>query len=245
MTFDPFLTLPNLAALLIAIAGAFVRGYSGFGNGLVMAPLLTILWGPVEAIATTVALGLIASFQLIPPAVKTANWRDAGPMAIATIVIAPVGTFFLINLDPEIVKNIIAGMVLLVSLITLRGWTYKGPRGWLPSSIAGSIGAFVNGIAAVGGPPVVLYLMAMPDIPRVQRANIIIILGVTSLMIMLALLFAGEITSRVLINAALLTPPTFMAVWAGSKLFEILPGHVFRLVILWFLVAISITILVV
>ncbi|MDP6430239.1 MAG: sulfite exporter TauE/SafE family protein [Rhodospirillales bacterium] len=245
MSLDPFLQLGNLLAIVIAIAGGFVRGYTGFGSGMIMAPLLAILWGPVEAVATTVGLGLLATVQLAAPSVPLTNWREVGPMMAATFPFILVGTALLVSLDPEIVKKIIAVLVLTIALITLRGWTYRGPRGVLPSMISGAISGIINGIAAVGGPVVVLYLMAMPDEARVQRANIIIILGFTSFSVLLSMFAAGVVTNTVLVNIGLLAVPSFASVWLGARLFTILPGHFFRLIVLWFLIAVSVVILVV
>ena len=50
MTFETVFVFPNLLALVIIIAGGLVRGYAGFGSGLVMVPLLAFLWDPVNAI---------------------------------------------------------------------------------------------------------------------------------------------------------------------------------------------------
>lgn len=60
-----FTSLPEfLLALVIVTVAGLVRGYSGFGSGLVIAPLLTLLWGPVEAVATSASLGFFAFLQL-------------------------------------------------------------------------------------------------------------------------------------------------------------------------------------
>ena len=147
MTFDTLHLFPYLIALAIIIAGGIVRGYTGFGSGLVMVPLLAVLWGPIDAIILTMSLGLFATVQMTYPAVKLANWRDSGPMILAALLVTPLGTFFLITLDPNIVKKIIAAIVVFLTVISLIGWTYKGPRGITPSFIAGSIASFINGVA--------------------------------------------------------------------------------------------------
>ena len=56
-------------ALLGKSQERLVRGFTGFGSGLVMVPLLALLWGPVEALAAMVGLGSIATLQLLPRAV--------------------------------------------------------------------------------------------------------------------------------------------------------------------------------
>ncbi|MBT4720206.1 MAG: sulfite exporter TauE/SafE family protein [Rhodospirillaceae bacterium] len=243
MTLDPIFQLSNLLALLIVLAGGFVRGYTGFGSGLVMAPLFAILWGPVDAVATTAGLGLLATVQLTASSVPLVNWRDVLPMLAAAILLVPFGAALLVSLDPDLVKNIIAILVMAMALITIRGWTYRGPRGAVPSMISGALSGFINGISSVGGPAAVLYFLAIPDAARIQRANIIIVMGFTGMAVLVSLIIAGVVTATVYINIGVLAIPSFAAVWLGARLFTVLPVRLFRLIVLWFLVVVSIAIL--
>lgn len=244
MSLDPIFQLSNLLALLIVLAGGFVRGYTGFGSGLVMTPLFALLWGPVDAVATTSGLGLLATVQLTASSVPLANWRDVMPMLAAAILLVPFGAALLVSLDPELVKKIIAVLVMAMALITIRGWTYRGPRGPVPSMISGALCGFINGISSVGGPTAVLYFLAIPDAARIQRANIIIVMGFTGMAVLVSLIVAGVVTATVFINIGVLAVPSFAAVWLGARLFTVLPVRLFRLIVLWFLVAVSIAILV-
>jgi uncharacterized membrane protein YfcA len=172
MSLDPILQMSDLFALLIVFAGGFVRGYTGFGSGLVMTPLFAILWGPVDAVATTAGLSLLATVQLTASSVPLANWRDVAPMLAA-----------------------------------------------------------------------VLYFLAIPDAARIQRANIIIVMGCTGTAVLVALIIAGVVTSTVFITIGVLAMPSIAAVWLGARLFTVLPVRLFRLIVLWFLVAVSVVIL--
>lgn len=238
-----FFTLEYLYALLIIFAGGVVRGFTGFASGLVMVPLLSLLWGPVVAIATVVGLGIFASVQISIPAIPLASWRDLRPMIIAGFCFTPIGTVLLITLDPEIVKKVIAVAVLFVTIVSLMGWTYKGPRGFFPGFLTGAIGGTVNGVAGVGGPPLVLYLMSLPGTAKEHRANIAIITTMMGLTVLVSLVLADAVTKSVLINIAVLVLPYILSVWMGARLFNILPAHVFRLIIYWMLIAISMIIL--
>lgn len=230
-------------ALAIVCAGGIVRGFTGFGSGLVMVPLLTLLWGPVEALTTTVGIGIFATFQLVPRAMRLANWRDIGPIMGATVACTPLGTALLVSLDPLVVKKIIAALVLAMTLVTLSGWSYRGPRGIGPGMVAGALGGLINGVAGVGGPPTVLYILSLKESAQVHRANIVMVLAITTVMVLGALWTAGAITHRVLVHVAVFAVPSILSVWLGAWLFTKLPGHLFRLIVLWFLIAISLAIL--
>ena len=244
MTFDTLHLFPYLIALAIIIAGGIVRGYTGFGSGLVMVPLLAVLWGPIDAIILTMCLGLFATVQMTYPAVKLANWRDSGPMILAALLVTPLGTFFLITLDPNFVKKIIAAIVVFLTVISLIGWTYKGPRGITPSFVAGSIASFINGVAAVGGPVFVLYLISIPEKPEVQRANMTILTSIMGTSVLMYVLIFGDVHIETFNRVVILVIPYIAAVWSGIKLFSLLSGKIFKTIILWFLLAISSAILI-
>lgn len=235
--------LEFLFALLIVVAGGVVRGFTGFGSGLVMVPLLTLLWGPVEALATMTGLGAFATVQLVPRALRLTNWHEVGPMIAGSVALTPVGIALLVSLDPAIVKKIIAAMVLLATLITLRGWVYRGPRGVGPGFVAGGLTGLINGLAGVGGPATVLYLMATPQEAANQRANIVSAMAFVTIWVFASMMVAGVVTQRVLIHVAVFMLPSFASVWLGARLFQVLPARLFRIIVLWFLIAISVAIL--
>lgn len=232
-----------LLAMAIVFAGGFVRGFTGFGSGLVMVPLLTLMWGPVEALATMVGLGTINSLQLAPKAIKLADGKTVVPIMLASAIITPLGTMLHVSLDPVIVKKIIAALVLMVTLVTLWGWTYNGPRGIVPSMASGGIAGIINGLAGVGGPAIVLYVMSLPNEARTHRANIVLALGFTTVTVFVSMMIAGVVGQRILTHIAVFLVPSILSVFVGTWAFNILPARLFRYVVLWFLVAISVAIL--
>jgi uncharacterized membrane protein YfcA len=149
----------------------------------------------------------------------------------------------LVSLDPEIIKKIIAVLVLFVTAISLRGWQYRGSRGKVPSFIAGGMASFINGIAAVGGPAVVLYLISLPDEVRVQRSNIATIASLMGASVFVFTFLSGQVGPDVWWNILLFAIPYIISVWVGIRFFTFLPGTAFRLIVLWILVAISIAII--
>ncbi len=240
-----FISLPDfLLALAIVMAAGLVRGYSGFGSGLVIAPLVTLLWGPVEAVAISSTVGAFAFMQLVPANARIAHWREIGVIVTAALIVTPVGTYFLVSLDPSLVKRLIGMAVLVATLITMGGWTYKGPRGFLPSTIAGVLGGLINGVASVGGPPVVLYLMSLPETARIHRANIAMAIGLMGFFVMIFIWLSGAPGIGTAVRIGLLVLPFAFGVWAGTRLFHRLPGDTFRRIVLWMLVVISISIII-
>lgn len=230
-------------AALIVMAGAFVRGVTGFGAGLVMVPLISLMWGPVEALALMFGLSLFNSTQMIPGAIRSANISLVVPIMIVAAICTPLGVLLNVSLSPDVVKKVIAALVLIATMISLSGWSYRGPSGLVPSSVAGGLLGLINGVAGVGGPPLVLYLMSLPGTPIQHRANITLSMSITTYVALFSLYQAGVFGQRILTHIAMMLIPSMIGVWLGSKAFRRIPAKAFRLLVLWFLVAVSIAIL--
>jgi uncharacterized membrane protein YfcA len=231
------------AAAAIVLAGGLVRGLTGFGAGLVMVPLLTLLWGPVEAIGTMVGIGMISLIQIVPPALRVVPLREVAPLLAGSALLTPVGIYFLVSLDPQLVTKIIAVVILAVTATMLAGWTYRGPQGALPGFIAGGLTGFINGVAGAGGPITVVYVMSAKAQAQIQRASIILGMGLSSFVTIGGLIVAGSFGQRVLTHVVVFALPAAVGTWAGAKLFHVLPADMFRRIVLWFLVAVGLAIL--
>ena len=218
-------------AAAIAVFSGVIHGYTGFGAALLMVPLFTLLFGPVEAVA------IFGSAQLYPGAARNARWRELLPISIAIIIFSPLGVFILFNLDPELIRRAMGGFVFLAALILMSGWVYRGPRGIFASAVAGGLAGGISGATGVGGPPLALYFLSAPQPIEVQRANIVIAVAVVIAIVLVSLIFAGGFSTETLLRAVILTPAYVFGTWSGSRLFMIAPKEYFRRVALWLLLA--------
>ena len=231
------------AAFVIALLGGFVRGLTGFGAGLVMVPLFSILWGPVEAIGAMVGLGFLTLFQVLVPALRVAKLREAAPLLAGSALGTPLGVALLVSLDPALVKKIIALVILVLTSVMLAGWSWRGKRGPAQGFVVGGLTGFVNGVAGAGGPITVVYVMAEKTRAEFKRANIILAMGLSSFMTIFSLLAANAVGARTLVHVAALILPSIAGTWFGAWLFARLPSGLYRKIVLWFLVAMSVGLL--
>ena len=71
--------------------------------------------------------------------------------------------------------------ILLAAGLLISGWLYKGGRNKITSVLAGlCTGGVMGSFGMPAGPIMVIYYMSAPVEPQVQRANIIISVGVHS-----------------------------------------------------------------
>ena len=88
---DPQLIL----AVLIAITAAALTSYVGFGGALIMVPLFTILFGPVDAIAITTLCSVLSLSPVVFKVARDVEWSQALPLSIGIIISNTVGVIFL------------------------------------------------------------------------------------------------------------------------------------------------------
>ena len=84
-----------LASGVVALAG-LMRGFAGFGSGMLMAPIFAILFGPPETVGIIALMELCVSAQLLPEVSRTIQWRFVLLMGLVAAVFLPLGSWILV-----------------------------------------------------------------------------------------------------------------------------------------------------
>ena len=219
--FPPDFFSPTLIyAVATAVAAGLLRGFAGFGSGMVTIPILSLLYGPAAAIAICMLMEMFGTVQLLPKAVRNCDWGQVLPMSACVILAIPLGTWLLLLLDPALVRRGIGVLVLGFVAIMALGWRYGGPRGLLPSSIVGLLSGVMVGISGIGGPVVIFYFLSSPDPVARSRANIIVFLAVSGVGVVASLWWNGLIDLSLLARAAVLIVPFMLTGMLGARLFD-------------------------
>ena len=78
LTIANFFTVALATGFGVAMINGLIHGYTGFGGALLTVPVLTFLYGPVEAIGMVGIISLIGATQLVRETAGQAQWRAAG-----------------------------------------------------------------------------------------------------------------------------------------------------------------------
>ncbi len=231
-------------AVVVAAAGGFLSGFTGFGSSLVMVPLLTFIYGPAEAVAVGIGLAALASLLLLAEASRDANWPDVIPACLMGMIFVPAGVALLIVTDPGITRRLMGGMVITVALIMLKGWNYNGPRNFMTSAAAGSFSGFTSGFFGMGAAGATIYYLAGDIRAAIQRANILILLGVMSALTMTTIALSGGADLGTLVLGIALALPFSLTIWMGARFFLHASNEVYRQVCLWLLIIMGLAVVV-
>ena len=219
-TVDSFAPEVLLAAGAVAALAGVIRGITGFGGAMVMSPPLALLLGPLLAVPVVLLLESVGAAPMVVQLRRLVRWRVIGPIAIAACLTVPLGAYVLVNADPQTMRRVIAGVVIVFSLLLLRGWRYAGPQRTATGVGLGMLSGAMIGATSMGGPPIVLYLLAGPDPIEVTRANLTFYVGATALAAFGMFWAGGVLHPGALVLALALAPGYYLGMVAGTRLFS-------------------------
>lgn len=241
------ITYGQFAVLAAAfVAAGLVRGFNGgAGANFITAPVAALILGPREGVPVILLLNLISNVQVMPGALPHTEWRRMLPVGLAAIALAPAGAWVLLAVEEETMRRIVAGTSILLALVLLTGWRYRGPRGLGVRIGVGALGGLVTGSVSMGGPPVFLYLLSGPGTAAQQRANFLAFGAMVQGGAVVAFAVAGLLTLKTLILSAILFVPFTLACWGGMRLFARASDTQFRNLTLWGIAILSLVIAVI
>ena len=231
------------AALVAAVAliAGMMRGFTGFGAALMLAPVLAYAVGPRAAIPAILIVMLVTSVQLVPRAWKSTNWSVVTPLAVGGSIGVPLGAWLLISIDPELMRRGISLTVIVLALLMLAGWRYRGQVRASVAAMVGVMGGFISGAAAAGGPPVILFLLSGPENAARNRAAIIMYFALVQVAAFVVYAVADLITLQTVLLSLPMIPTIVIGTWLGERLFGKASETLYRRIALVVLLAIGLS----
>ena len=236
--------LTALDTVLVAGTAFFaglMRGFSGFGAALTIAPVLALAVGPRTAIPAILIVMLVTSIQLVPRAWNSADWKTVIPLSVGGAIGIPVGAWLLVVVDQELIRRSISATVTFFAILMLIGWRYRGSVKPVFSAIAGGLGGFISGAAAAGGPAVIMFLLAGPESAARNRAAIILYFLFAQGVALVVYWFGGLMTAKTLWVALPMLPTLILGTWVGEKCFGKASDQLYRRIALAFLLVIGLS----
>jgi uncharacterized protein len=222
------------AVSLILFAGSIVQGAVGFAAGLFGIPLLVIA-GISFPDAVAISLAASAPQNVIPAWLlrREIDFRAALRPALLRIALLPLGVLALdlVSRHGESLASQLVGAVVLTIVAVQRGFSAK-PRErlhpvweWTAFSLSG----LLLGFCGMGGPPMVLWVLAH-DWPMNRARAFLFFLAAMSVIpqaLFLWLRFGNTAVDAMLMGAAA-TPAVLVGLWCGLYLGRLVPDRALR-----------------
>ncbi len=229
----PFLTPAQLGlALLIALAGGFVKGVVGFAMPLVLISGLTLFISPELALAGLILPTLISNtIQSLRQGPKAA-WDSIKMFWVFLVtggITLMIAAQFVRVVPDDVLKLIIGIPVVFFVVLQLSGYKFQlTKRTPVVEGCVGGIAGIMGGMSGVWGPPTVAYLTAL-NTPKYDQMRIQgVIYGLGSAALLAAHIGSGVLRADTWPFSAALILPAALGMWLGGKVMDRIDQNLFR-----------------
>jgi uncharacterized membrane protein YfcA len=190
--------IPLLIAVLGVFAASVLRGFTGFGFGLAAVPLLSLALPPTQVVPFVTVLQVLVGLSGLRSAWPITDWRAVLGLGPGSLLGIPIGLAALTMVPPNGVRLAI-GLLIAASVVVLWRRVRLPPRpSRLVTGAAGLVSGMMNGLASMGGPPVVVYLLALSRDAVVVRASSIVYFLFAAIMTAIPMAMRGLVDREVL-----------------------------------------------
>ena len=222
---------------------AFIRGYSGFGFSALTVTSLVLILPPSEVVPTAYMLEVAASIHMLPLVWRSIDWKILRWLVFGAVMGTPFGIIFLEVVPQEMMRLVISGIVLTASLILWKNIQFRSSTNWYSILAVGFFSGVINGAAAIGGLPVVLFLLSISASSTLSRATMVAYLFICGLY---ALFLPGSqqlISTELFGRTVLFLIPLLVGIYFGHRSFVKTTPESFRKFALSLLILLSVAVI--
>ncbi len=206
--------------LAAAFLAGLVRGFTGFGSGLVFMPVAAGILPPFGAILAMTMMDLLGPVPIVRRAWDAVDRRDLLRMVLGCVIALPLGMWVLTRVAPEIFQVSVSLVALAMLAVVALGLRYRGTVGRKAVTGIGGAAGFLGGVAGLPGPPVILFYMSRPLPVKNIRATILLFLLVYDLLLMLFMVGFGRWDTGIAVMGLVFAVPNVIGNWLGAWLFR-------------------------
>lgn len=214
----------TLKVLIIVFIATLIRSAFGFGEALILVPLLAFFIPVKVAAPLGVLLSITIAGIIVVQDRKHIHVRSAGWLLLATLPGIPLGLLLLASSHQTLVKGALGAVILVFSCYSLVGRMppelSRESRGWLIA--CGFFAGILGGAFGMNGPPLVVYGTVRRWSAQQFRATLQAYFLPASLVGLLGYLLAGlwvrPVTEYYLLSLPIAVPTVFLGRFINHRL---------------------------
>lgn len=235
------LTADQLALCSGAVfLAAMLRGYTGFGFALAAVPMLALILKPVLVVPLVLCLEITATLLILPGLWREIDLRSVIWLTLGSLVGVPLGVYGLATQSEDVMRVIIAVIVLFSAVAIGSGFRLRRAPGSRATLAVGAASGLLGGATAMAGPPVILFYLGAGTAVHVGRASLMAFFALVDTAAIGIAASAGLVGKTLLTLALICLPALVLGQGIGARLFRSPLQRHYRAVSLVVLVAISI-----
>jgi len=215
-------------ALTAVLFASVVRGATGFGFALVLAPIMLLLLEPTAVVAVNLVLGVVSHIVVLVSSFRRVGWRKILPMVVGSLAGIPLGVWIITVISPAALTILIGAVTLFFAVLLAIGITRTFQREAPVAGTAGFLSGILNSATSLGGPPVVLFMHNQEWPKEVIHPSLAAYFLLASAFSLVGLSVAGLVEVDTVLTAASLTPALLAGVGLGMLVFRRVSGGIFR-----------------
>ena len=226
--------------IIIVFIASIVRGFNGFGFSAICVSSFSFVLPTIEIVPIILLLEVLISIFMIPYIWNKIDWKFIFQLLIGIIIGSPIGLYMLKFLPQNILHIFICLIVIFFSFLLMKGYSDKKLDTTTSKIITGGISGAINSLATLGGMPVALLLLIIGIQPAIIRGSLAALFFLTDAYAFTLSFFAGIVDLTTIYRTLPLMVILPIGVFIGNKFFIKSKKDLYRKVVFYFLIFISI-----
>ncbi|MDC1027799.1 sulfite exporter TauE/SafE family protein [Candidatus Pelagibacter sp.] len=229
-----------LIILLIVLIASVIRGFNGFGFSATCISGFSFILPAIEIIPIILILEVFISIFMIPYIWSKIDWSFVFKLLIGIAIGSPIGLYLLKYFSPETTHLYVCLIIIFFSILLMKGYSNKKINNDLAKIFTGVISGTLNGLTTLGGMPVALFLLVTNIQPVVIRGSLAALFFLTDIYAFILSFFGGIVDMTTFYRTLPLIVVLPLGVFIGNKFFIKSKEQLYRKVVFYFLIIISI-----
>ena len=226
--------------IFTVFVASIIRGFNGFGFSATCISGFSFILPAIEIVPIILILEVFISIFMIPYIWNKIDWSFVFKLLIGIAIGSPVGLYLLKYLSPETTHLYVCVIIIFFSLLLMKGYSNKNINNDQSKIFTGIVSGTLNGLTTLGGMPVALFLLVTNIQPAVIRGSLAALFFLTDVYAFILSFFGGIIDMITIYRSLPLIMILPLGVFIGNKFFIKSKEQLYRKVVFYFLIIISI-----
>jgi uncharacterized membrane protein YfcA len=226
--------------IFIVFVASIIRGFNGFGFSATCISGFSFILPAIEIVPIILILEVFISIFMIPYIWNKIDWSFVLKLLIGIAVGSPIGLYLLKYLSPETTHLYVCLIIIFFSVLLMKGYTNRNVNNDQSKIFTGVISGTLNGLTTLGGMPVALFLLVTNIQPAVIRGSLAALFFLTDVYAFILSFFGGIVDMITIYRTLPLIIILPIGVFIGNKFFIKSKEQLYRKVVFYFLIVISI-----
>ena len=240
LTYFDFSLFQFLIILFIVLIASIIRGFNGFGFSATCISGFSFILPAIEIVPIILILEVMISIFMIPYVWKKIDWKFVIKILFGIAAGSPIGLYLLKYFSAETTHLSVCFIIFFFSILLMKGYSNQKLDNNYAKIVTGLVSGTLNGLTALGGMPVALFLLTTSIQPVIIRGSLAALFFITDIYAFILSFFGGIVDETTIYRTLPLIIVLPLGVYIGDKFFVKSKEETYRKVVFYFLIFISI-----